>query len=330
MKESSNDIALLLKDLEIGYKVNHPIAKKINASVNWGENIALVGQNGSGKSTLLKTLSLLQPSLSGSLVIDGIESEKLTENQKAILTGVVLTRGEVIANMRVEDLVMLGRYPFTPWHGRLSKEDLKIVSSSIEATGISYKRKALLSELSDGQLQKAWIARVLAQESKILFLDEPTSFLDQPSKMEIFGLISDLVKTKNKTVITATHDLDLAIQKCHRFWLLNDKGEFIDKLPEELIMNGSINDLFAGKGFEFDLDQGRFIRKNNFNRKYNIKGPGHLVKWVEHALNKYEISENLSEQIVVTENDNKLIFNIGENSYTEMSKFISVLKMRNF
>ncbi|MCX2745111.1 ABC transporter ATP-binding protein [Mangrovivirga sp. M17] len=326
MTDKYNDIALEFDSLSIGYSKNEPVATNLSAKVSWGENIALVGQNGSGKSTLLKTLSLLQAKLHGTITINGKNSDHLDDKDKAQFTGIVLTRREVIANMTVEDLVMLGRYPFTPWHGRLTKEDLKKVSNALEATGIYKKRKSLLSELSDGQLQKAWIARVLAQESKILFLDEPTSFLDQPSKMEIFGLISDLVRKENKTVITATHDLDLAIQKCHRFWLLNEKGELVDKLPEELIMDGSINDLFAGKGFEFDLDQGRFIRKNKFSRNYNIKGSPHLVKWVEHAFNKHNISENIPEKLSVTESDKKLIFRLGEKEFTRMSQFLESIK----
>ncbi|WP_246070271.1 hypothetical protein [Mangrovivirga cuniculi] len=144
--------------------------------------------------------------------------------------------------------------------------------------------------------------------------------------MEIFGLVSDLVRKENKTVITATHDLDLAIQKCHRFWLLNERGELVDKLPEELIMDGSINDLFAGKGFEFDLDQGRFIRKNNFSRKYKIEGSPHLVKWVEHAFNKHNIPENIPEIVSVTENDKKLIYRLGKKTFSQMSQFLETIK----
>ncbi|QCK13967.1 ATP-binding cassette domain-containing protein [Mangrovivirga cuniculi] len=135
-----NDIALEFDSLSIGYSKNEPVATNLSAKVNWGENIALVGQNGSGKSTLLKTLSLLQPKLDGSISINGKDSDHLDDKDKAQFTGIVLTRREVIANMTVEDLVMLGRYPFTPWHGRLTKEDLKKVSNALEATGI-YKKE---------------------------------------------------------------------------------------------------------------------------------------------------------------------------------------------
>lgn len=265
-----NKETITLKNLSIGYteKRKNPkyIARNIQASLWGGELTCLLGSNGAGKSTLLRTLSAFLSPLDGEILVFGKSLNKLTENERARLIGVVLTDRTDLRDMSVRELVSLGRSPYTNFWGSLSAEDYSIIESSLNMVGMASMAERMVNTLSDGERQKAMIAKALAQETPIIFLDEPTAFLDFPSKVEMMLLLRRLARQMNKTIFLSTHDLELALQIADKLWLMKRvRGENIsaeDSLiigtPKDLADNGDLSHFFDGKGCSFDSQTMRF------------------------------------------------------------------------
>ena len=204
-----------LDGLSIGYTAKHSVkvvAEGISETINSCELTCLIGENGAGKSTLLRTLSGFLPPLSGEIHIMGKTLKSYRETELAKVIGVVLTEKSNVQNMTVEELVGMGRSPYTGFWGRLRAEDHAKVAEAIDLVGIAELSDRLVQTLSDGERQKVMIAKALAQETPIIFLDEPTAFLDYPSKVEILKLLHKLSSEAGKTIFLSTHDLELALR----------------------------------------------------------------------------------------------------------------------
>ena len=218
---------ILLKNLSIGYRQktdSRKVLKDVNLSIFSGELVCLLGPNGIGKSTLLRTLSGLLPKLSGTIMINGRALEEYSEKELSKQVGVVLTDHPQLRNMRVEELVALGRSPYTNFFGGLSSEDKVFVDEAIFLVGIDKLRGRMIRELSDGERQKVMIARALAQQTPVIILDEPTAFLDFPSKVEVMKLLRNLAHDMHKTILLSTHDLDLAVRLADTLLQVADSG----------------------------------------------------------------------------------------------------------
>ena len=176
-----------------------------------GELTTLLGTNGTGKSTLLRTMSATQPYLRGNILLNGRELSSYNERELARHIGVVFTERYMAGGLRVHELVALGRYPYTGFFGRLDENDRLITEAVMEQVGIYHKRDSYLSQLSDGERQKAFIAKALAQESDVILLDEPTAFLDLPSRIETMSLLHRLAEENGKTILMSTHDVELSL-----------------------------------------------------------------------------------------------------------------------
>ena len=216
-----------LSNLAIGYPGKHSVkivAEGISESLQSGELTCLIGENGAGKSTLLRTLSGFLPALSGEISIMGKPLRAYREKELATVIGVVLTEKTNLQNMTVAELVGMGRSPYTGFWGRLSAKDRQKVDEALSLVGIGWLRERMVQTLSDGERQKVMIAKALAQETPIIFLDEPTAFLDYPSKVEILHLLHRLSQEMGKTIFLSTHDLELALRVADRVWLMK-KGE---------------------------------------------------------------------------------------------------------
>ena len=184
-----------IKDLSIGYPGKGEVkvvAGHINAGINSGELTCLLGANGIGKSTLLRTLSAFQPKLSGEIFIQGKEIEQYKDKELSMAISVVLTEKCEVRNMTVTELEGLGRTPYTGFWGTLDEDDKRIVKRSISLVKIEKLADRMVHTLSDGERQKVMIAKALAQETPIIFLDEPTAFLDFSSKVEMMQLLHRL------------------------------------------------------------------------------------------------------------------------------------------
>ncbi|MCI8999116.1 MAG: ABC transporter ATP-binding protein [Muribaculaceae bacterium] len=286
MKEKRHD-TIKVHDLVTGYKVRGgyvKISTGFDAVLMSGELTCLLGPNGAGKSTLLRTLSAFQPPVSGEIEIEGKPLKSYSDTQLSRVLGVVLTERVSLANMTVEELVGLGRSPYTGFWGTLSSHDKEVVEKSIAHVKIEGLRDRMVNTLSDGERQKVMIAKALAQETPVIFLDEPTAFLDYPSKVEIMQLLYRLAHEQDKTVFMSTHDMELALQIADKLWLLDRKAGVRIGTPEDLSLSGDMARYFEREGVEFDPVNGLFRIKNHATRKVRVSGDGAACNMLRKAL----------------------------------------------
>ncbi len=221
MKLEANHIA-------IGYGNATPVFQGINFKANEGDMIALLGVNGIGKSTLLRTLSGLQPAVSGTVKIGGKLIGDLSAGEKATLVSMVLTEKISIEHITVRNLISLGRSPYTGWFGKLSDEDENVIAEVIELLHLRQMEKKYFSQLSDGEKQKVLIARALCQQTPVVILDEPTAFLDFRNKKEIMEILRRVSETLQKIILLSTHDIEAAIQYCNKCWVMTEDKTFTE------------------------------------------------------------------------------------------------------
>ena len=246
---------VILENLAIGYVAKgntKTVATGINAAIKQGELTCLLGANGVGKSTLLRTLSAFQPKLEGKVLIEGREIDQYTDKELSRLIGVVLTEKPDVRNMTVSELVSLGRSPYTGFWGKNSEEDLRIVGEALCLVGISNLSNRLVDTLSDGERQKVMIAKALAQLTPVIYLDEPTAFLDFPSKVEVMLLLRHICREQQKTIFLSTHDLELALQIADCIWLMDATKGLSIGTPQELAETGILKHFVERKGIHFD------------------------------------------------------------------------------
>ena len=260
MKETS----IVGTNLTLGYakgKVHKEILSGLDFELFEGEMCCLLGPNGVGKSTLVKAiLGQLKP-FEGDVLLRGKPISTYSNEMLAKELSVVLTEPFLPGNMTVGQLVAMGRIPHTSWTGKLEGSDREIVNNALEATKTAYLRDERLSEISDGQRQKALIARALAQDGKVMVLDEPTAHLDLVNRYEIMHLLREISKSHGKSILVVTHDLEIALETADRFWLLNCGTPLISGLPEDLVISGKINQLLPGESFRFSVEKGRIESK---------------------------------------------------------------------
>ncbi|KGF25889.1 MAG: ABC transporter ATP-binding protein [Prevotella histicola] len=215
---------ITLSHLSVGYKVGHAVVSDINLTLQSGKLASLIGANGVGKSTLLKTLTGFLPKLEGSLLLDGKDISEFSQRALARQISIVLTQKPEVQNLTVEEIVGLGRSPYTGFFGKLHANDQQIVDESITAVGIEKLKNRMIQTLSDGERQKVMIAKALAQQTPVIFLDEPTAFLDFSSKVETFQLLQRMAHEMGKLVLLSTHDLELAVRFSDTLLQVNGDG----------------------------------------------------------------------------------------------------------
>lgn len=276
--------------LAIGYSRKGQPPKIVNEGMdlylNKGELTCLLGLNGAGKSTLLRTLCGFQPSLAGNVEIMGRDLASYKPLELALTLGVVLTEKTNAGGITVYELVSLGRHPHTGFFARLKAEDKRIIEESMSAVGILNKAGSYVSELSDGERQKAMIAKTLAQQCPVIILDEPTAFLDITSRIEMMILLRRLAVEQGKAILLSTHDLEQAIQLADKLWLMRSKPQnILCGCPEDLILNGKFQDFFARDNITFDISTGKM--DINVKRKpVFLQGESNTVFWVRNALER--------------------------------------------
>lgn len=235
-------------NLSVGYG-NTIVQGDLNLAASEATMISLIGTNGTGKSTLLRSIALLQPVSSGIVMVDGKDISQIHPAERAKKISVVLTDVINTQHLSVFDLVAMGRMPYTSWSGRLSAEDRKIVEQSIKQVNLSFKSAKMVNELSDGERQRASIARALAQDTPLILLDEPTSHLDLPNRVEIMLLLRRLAEEQGKTIIISTHELNLAFQMSHQIWLLTKSQPVICDTPRNMVKNKIFTESFTTPNF---------------------------------------------------------------------------------
>ena len=247
---------LSITDLSIGYGPK-TVTKDINFNLEAGMLCGIVGINGIGKSTLLRTLGGFQPKLSGDILLHGKPLEKINTATLSKELSVVLTEQPASKNLTVQELIALGRQPYTNWLGTLTKEDKQQIQASLDAFLLDELRNNKCHELSDGQLQRVLVARAMAQDTSLILLDEPTTHLDLYHKVQILKMLQELAHNKQKTILFNTHEIELAIQLCDRILILDGKDHpFGD--PCQLIEQKHFDQLFPSEMVQFDGKTGSF------------------------------------------------------------------------
>jgi iron complex transport system ATP-binding protein len=330
---NKEEIILSLESLLIGFRAGSKtsaLLPSLTTSVRRGNLIALIGQNGIGKSTLLRTITGLQPRLDGKICIKGRNLEDYQRYELARNIGYISTEPIRVNNMKVIDLVRLGRYPHTDWTGRLGEGDNELVADAIAKTGLDHLKARYINELSDGERQRAMIARVLAQDAEILVMDEPTAFLDIRSRYEIVHLLHDLSINRGKTIIFSTHDMLTALGESDTIWL-TFKNSFIEGAPEDLILNGSFERLFDDSVVKFNVADATFSYRQQTRGKVKIDASGIAGYWTGKAANRagYAISNDNAEIVIeVSASDNRLTWLIRKDE--ESFRFSSLYEMVNW
>lgn len=301
------EIDLSAVNLSIGYanstnRKGKVLYQNLNFNLYKGELACLIGSNGAGKSTLLRTLNGTQKPLSGSVYLRDKDLSAYTEQDLSVVLGLVLTDRINAGGLTVRELVGLGRYPYTGFFGRLSADDCLAVDRAMDDTGILHKATSYVAELSDGERQKALIAKALAQECPLVLLDEPTAFLDAVSRIEIMNLLHNLASRKGKTILLSTHDIELALSLADRLWLLSREKGMYTGVPEDIVCQGILDDYLGNKDICFDTYTGSFNPKRNHDKKVMLVAEEPFRRWTSNLLNRSEY--------VVTESSEGALFEV--------------------
>lgn len=203
--------AITTNRLTVGYR-GHRVVEDISLSLPCGRLVCLLGPNGAGKSTLLRTLCGFQPPIAGTVTISGSDITTMSAAEVAHHVSVVLTDRPLTPSLTAAEMVGMGRAPYTGFWGRLSNDDRRLVSEAMQTVGIAPLATRRMGQLSDGERQKVMIAKALAQYTPVIVLDEPTAFLDYPSKVAVMKTLARLAHDEGKTILMSTHDLELAAQ----------------------------------------------------------------------------------------------------------------------
>lgn len=246
-----------LDSLTLGYGQG-VLLDQVSADLDGGGLIALLGRNGSGKSTLLRTIAGLGKIKGGNILIDGKVLSSLKADELARTVSFVTTEKVRIPNLKCRDIVALGRAPYTNWIGQLQVRDEEIVDGALELLGMSDYAERTMDQMSDGECQRIMIARALAQDTPVILLDEPTSFLDLPNRYELGILLRDLAHRQNKCVFFSTHELDIALTLCDSIALIDQPKLYY--LPTwQMIDSGHIERLFRNETVTFDARELRVV-----------------------------------------------------------------------
>ena len=223
--------------LQIGHK-GKALMPPIDAVLHEGEAVALVGANGSGKTTLFKTLTGSLKPIEGKVELCGKSLSEYSPNEKAKLFSLVLTEKPDDLFLKVFDIVAAGRYPHSGLMAKLRDEDYDMIQVKLKITGVENLIDRDFVSLSDGEKQKVMIAKALVQDTPIVYMDEPSAFLDYPSKVELLHLISRLAKEEHKTILYSSHDLELLMKHSEKLWVMAKGKPMLVGKPREVDVEG--------------------------------------------------------------------------------------------
>ncbi|MBW1709129.1 MAG: ABC transporter ATP-binding protein [Deltaproteobacteria bacterium] len=259
------DTIIRTKGLSVGYN-KKTVLSLVDLAFEKGKFISLLGPNGSGKTTLLRTMARLLPPCDGSVLINQISLNEFRQDHLARILSVVLTDHVSPGLFSVFEFVALGRYPHTGFLGRLTKTDEKAVTASLSHVNAQDLIFRQIETLSDGEKQKILIARALAQEPRLILLDEPTIHLDLKHRMEVMSILQKLCREKEITVVASMHDVDIAAKISDHVVLIKDGGVIAWGSPEETLNKKSVAALYDFEGASFNPDLGSIEIKANGHR----------------------------------------------------------------
>lgn len=305
------------RDLIIGYEKS--LMPAINVELRQGDVVALAGPNGAGKSTLFKTITGHIPPLSGQIKLFGKDIREYNNTQRASLYSIVLTERPDDMFITVFDIVASGRYPHMGLLAKMSRHDKKIIIESLEQTSTEHLIDRTFVSLSDGEKQKVMIAKALAQDTPLIYMDEPAAFLDYPSKVELMTLMLKLAQEQNKTILFSSHDLDMLLHNADKLWIVAPNKKLITGVPEDLVINDHIEHYFSRKDIRFDKETARFeISTTPRQTTIHIeRDDSYRHLWLRHALmrkgynitdtNDSNIALHITDEVIIVSNNDEVI-----------------------
>ncbi len=327
---------LEVRDLTVGYRhgrrSTNVVAEGLSMHVERGDFVCLVGPNGAGKSTLLRTIAGMQAPLAGAVLLEGRPVHTMRPAELARRVSVVLTDRVACGAMSVYAMVALGRHPYTGWTGALSSADEEAVRWALEAVDAAALAARPMVELSDGEAQKALIARALAQQPELMVLDEPTAFLDLPRRVELMALLRRLARETGRSFLLSTHDLDLALRSADRIWLLRAGGGLRSGAPEDLVLNGAFARTFEREGVAFDQATGSFSLRSARLGAASVPSGGPAADWAARALERegYEVARDARDaevRVEVTDAGEWLVSTAeGESTHRSIEALVRALR----
>ncbi len=323
-----NDI-IQLENLSTGYKTrdgDKTVSGGINISAEKGKLIFLTGPNGSGKTTLMKTITGHLKPVSGRIIIAGTETTALKRGDLSKKISVVLTEIPDPGFLTVYEVTALGRATHTGIRNRLLEQDRIKISESISLMGLSGIKNRLFNRISDGEKQKTMIARALSQDTEIICLDEPSSHLDFPSKIELVSYLKMITEEGGKTVIVSSHDLDIAINSGDIMWLLDKNGDITSGTPEDLALSGIIGRVFNRNNFRFSEENGEFIIENDSGRKITFEGEPVPLYWTEKGFRKVgggDETDNSVKKVTIKIKNGKYVWVMNGKEFDTIEKAVS-------
>lgn len=300
MTDLPADHIISLDRFAIGYQKENALLSHLNLTVNRGEIVALIGRNGTGKSTLLKSMIGLLAPLEGECLLDGKPFSDYTLPERARRVSFVSSQLTQLPSLTVEELVGLGRMPYTGWMGRLTPGDRVLVQQALDEVRMGPFAERKLECLSDGERQRAMIARAFVQDTTLMVLDEPTAFLDIPNTYELIRLLSRF-RDGGRSIVYSTHDLETAMQYADKMWVIHE-GRILEGGPEDLGLSGLFNVLFSANGIRYDEQARRFLFSGTQKGIISLEGErDELLIWTRNALERlgYNIENGVDVKIII-------------------------------
>lgn len=274
-----------LDSFTIGHHREQALLSQLNLSVSPGEMVALIGRNGTGKSTLLKSMIGLLAPLNGVCLLDGRPLGEYSLPMRARKVSFVSSHLSHLPALSVGELLALGRMPYTGWMGRLTREDRDMIQRALDEVQLSTFEDRKLDCLSDGERQRAMIARAFVQDTPLMILDEPTAFLDIPNTYDLVQLLSGF-RDRGRSIVYSTHDLETAMQCADKMWVIHEGGIF-EGAPEDLGLSGLFNELFSTSGITYDEQAQRFIFSGRNRGFIRLEGEEErTLAWTRNALHR--------------------------------------------